>query len=232
MPLVSLISSIFGCFFIMSATPFDTDLISFATTIIIISIIISLAVIFNANYTKKMAIISLIICAISLNTRNELNSTRNSSSSNLTTVPNTSSSTNSYTSDSSTTSLLSTTKEDRSTYVAKCTTIDYQSLARNPNLYKGNNYTFTGKVIQVVENYNNVTLRVNVTPKSYEYSGSTYYDDTVLVDYKYSDSYESRILEDDMITLYGKFMGTQSYQSVLGGYITIPYLSAMYIDIR
>lgn len=123
-------------------------------------------------------------------------------------------------------------KEDRSTYIAKCSTISYDSLARNPNQYKGNNYTFTGKVIQVMENNNEITLRVNVTPKRYEYINETFYEDTILVNYKYSSSYESKILEDDIITIYGKSMGTYTYEAILGNSVTIPMINAMYIDVR
>lgn len=126
------------------------------------------------------------------------------------------------------------TKEDRSTYIAKCTTIDYDSLARNPNQYKDNYYTFTGEVIQAMNesNSNETVLRVNVTPKKYTYSNETYYEDTILVYYKYSSSAESRILEDDIITIYGQSMGTYTYESVLGSSITVPSVAAMYIDIK
>ena len=124
------------------------------------------------------------------------------------------------------------TKEDRSTYIAKCKTIDYTSLARNPNQYKGQDFVFTGEVIQVMENNNELTLRVNVTPKKYEYSNETYYEDTILVAYEYSSSYESKILEDDIITIYGKSAGTYTYESVMGSPVTLPAISAMYIDIK
>lgn len=131
-----------------------------------------------------------------------------------------------------TSSKLTTFKESKSTYTAKCSRIDYKSLARNPSMYKGKDYTFTGEVIQVIENKNDLLLRVNVTAKRYEYLNETYYEDTILVKYKYSSSSESRILEDDIITLYGKSMGTYTYESVLGSPITVPYIDAMYIDIK
>ena len=83
-----------------------------------------------------------------------------------------------------------------------------------------------------MEDKNNLLLRVNVTAKRYEYLNETYYEDTILVKYKYSSSSESRILEDDIITLYGKSMGTYTYESVLGSPITVPYIDAMYIDIK
>lgn len=125
-------------------------------------------------------------------------------------------------------------KEDRSTYIARCSTINYESLARNPLQYKGNYYTFTGEVIQVTNgsNSNETILRVNVTPKRYEYSNETYYDDTILVCYEYSNSYESKILEDDIITLYGQSVGTYTYEAIMGNSVTIPAIYAMYIDIN
>ncbi len=124
-------------------------------------------------------------------------------------------------------------KESRASYIPKCTTIDYKSLARNPNSYIGRNYTFTGEVIQVLNGPNNkIDLRVNVTPKRYEYLNETYYEDTMYVTYQYSSSTESRILEDDIITLYGSFAGIYSYESVMGAQISIPLINALYIDIR
>ena len=139
---------------------------------------------------------------------------------------------NNSTTENNSSSKFTTFKESKSTYTAKSSKIDYKSLARNPNMYKGKDYTFTGEVIQVMEDKNNLLLRVNVTAKRYEYLNETYYEDTILVKYKYSSSSESRILEDDIITLYGKSMGTYTYESVLGSPITVPYIDAMYIDIK
>ena len=99
-------------------------------------------------------------------------------------------------------------------------------------MYKGKDYTFTGEVIQVVEEGKSVTLRVNVTPKKYEYSKETYYEDTILVYYEYSSDYESKILEDDIVKIYGKSGGSYTYESVMGGAITVPMINAMYIDIQ
>lgn len=124
------------------------------------------------------------------------------------------------------------TKEDRSTYIAKCTKIDYESLARNPNLYIGQNFVLTGEVIQVMEDNNELTLRVNITENRYEYSNEVYYSDTILVGYTYSNNMESRVLEGDIITLYGEYLGTYTYESVVGASITVPSVYAMYIDIN
>lgn len=43
---------------------------------------------------------------------------------------------------------------------------------------------------------------------------------------------ESRLLEDDIVTLYGKNMGTVSYVSVLGSTVTLPCVYAEYIELN
>ena len=146
---------------------------------------------------------------------------------------NNSRSSNNSSNSSSTKTVTLKNREDRSTYIPKCRTIDYKTLARNPEQYKGNNYTFTGQVIQVMEGYNyTVELRVNITPKRYSYSSETYYEDTIYVTYQYSSSTESKILEDDIITIYGVSEGIYTYISVMGSQVSLPKINAMYIDIK
>lgn len=123
-------------------------------------------------------------------------------------------------------------KEPRSTYISKCDTIDYTSLARNPSLYIGKDFKFTGEVIQVINEYNDVYLRVNITAESYPFLSETYYKDTIIVHYQYSNSYESKILENDIIAIYGKSLGTITYESIFDISVTAPAIEAMYIDIK
>ena len=54
-----------------------------------------------------------------------------------------------------------------------------------------------------------------------------YYDDVVLVYYTY-DSDESKMLEDDMVTMWGTSGGTYTYESTMGGDITVPMMYAQY----
>lgn len=116
------------------------------------------------------------------------------------------------------------TKED---YIKTCSTYTFKEIARNPNNYKGKRAKFTGEVIQVQEGYNNnVVLRVNVTKGEYGI-----WEDTIWVDYKYANSNENKILEDDIITIYGEIQGQKSYTSILGSQVTLPQISANYIDI-
>lgn len=111
---------------------------------------------------------------------------------------------------------------DPEQYKASCVSYSYDELARNPDSYVGQNIVFRGQVIQVLEDSGAVTMRVNVTEGSYGI-----WDDTVMAYYEYSEG-ESRILEDDIITMYGSFGGLYTYESVLGASITVPL---MYVEV-
>lgn len=112
-------------------------------------------------------------------------------------------------------------------YKAQCVSVSYTDVARNPNNYTGKKAMFRGKVIQVQEIGKSVTLRIDVTQGNYGL-----WEDTVYVDYIRKSDDESRILEEDIVTLYGEIMGIKSYTSVLGNQISIPHLKAEYITIN
>lgn len=105
-------------------------------------------------------------------------------------------------------------------YIASCSPIDYDAVAREPDKAKGMHVSFTGAVIQVMESGYHVTLRVALDED---------YDQVVYVDYTREEG-ESRILEDDVITGYGDCKGVTSYTSVLGGTITIPSVAMFYYE--
>lgn len=111
-------------------------------------------------------------------------------------------------------------------YKATCKSVSYDSLARDPEKYKGKLVKFYGRVVQVQESdsilYYSV-YRINVGNDGYGY-----YDDTVYVTYDSSKS-SSRILEDDMVTFYGEYKGLTTYETVMGASITIPHVHAEYI---
>jgi uncharacterized membrane protein len=117
--------------------------------------------------------------------------------------------------------------ESMEEYKSSAKHIQYIELARNPDNYKTKRVVYTGKVIQTLELGigNNVVLLVNVTKGEYGL-----WDDTVYVNYRRSDG-ESRILENDIITLWGTVKGLKTYKSVLGAKITIPEIDAKYITI-
>lgn len=97
------------------------------------------------------------------------------------------------------------------------TGITYDQLARTPDDYEGKLVKFNGKVVQVINGDDEIQIRLAVN--------SNY--DTILYCGYDPDIVSSRILEDDIITIYGTSMGLISYQSTMGGTITIP---AVYVD--
>ena len=50
------------------------------------------------------------------------------------------------------------------------------------------------------------------------------------IDYKRKSDMESRVLENDIITVYGIMNGIKTYTSVFGNQISIPYLLAEYVE--
>lgn len=111
-------------------------------------------------------------------------------------------------------------------YKEQCTAYKYKAIARNPNDYEGKLAKFTGQVVQVEETEDGNVLRVDVTKDEYGI-----WNDTIYVEYTPKSNGESRILENDVVTMYGELDGIKSYTTVLGGKVSIPYLKAQYIDI-
>ena len=117
-------------------------------------------------------------------------------------------------------------KKQKTDYKNSCKTYEYKEIARNPEKYKGKQMKFEGEVIQVIEGYfDTVNFRINVTKNEYDF-----WEDTVYGSYTYSDG-ESKILEDDIVKIYGECEGTTSYTSIFGQKITIPKINIKYIEL-
>ncbi len=97
------------------------------------------------------------------------------------------------------------------------TGITYDQLARTPDDYIGEKVKFSGKVVQVMEGDITTQIRFAVNDDF----------DTILYGEYDSSIVESRILEDDYITIMGLSTGLLTYQSTMGGNITIP---SIYIE--
>ena len=118
-------------------------------------------------------------------------------------------------------------KKAKKDYIASCKTYKYKDIARNPDKYYGKRAKFKGEVVQVIEGYLDITLRVDVTKGKYGI-----YTDTMYVVYTPKSSTESRILEDDIITIYGELAGIETYETVMGAKVSIPRIDAEYITIN
>lgn len=138
----------------------------------------------------------------------------------------------SLTESSSVSSNAMTPEQKRQEYIDGCRTIDYATLARNPDKYKGEHFKFTGQVIQVLESSSwfddSTTLRVNVTPEENQFADGGYlWSDTIVCTVTIPKG-EGRILEDDIIDLYGECYGLYTYKAVLGNEISIPRIDIEY----
>lgn len=120
----------------------------------------------------------------------------------------------------------------RSDYIDSCETISFKDLSRNPDKYKGEKFTFTGEVIQVQEPTfgDTVELRMNVTKTTYDYIDTVTYSDTIYATVEIPDGAD-RILEGDIITIYGECDGLYSYTSVLNAKISLPKIDIAYYSI-
>ena len=123
-------------------------------------------------------------------------------------------------------------EEYEAAYKDACEKYGFSEIARAPGQYKGKMAKFTGEVIQVQQEmllgkiY--YVMRVNITKTGNYY---TYYTDTIYVTYT-ADEDDPRILEDDIVTMYGELQGEKTYTTVMGASVTIPSFSAEYIDIK
>ena len=121
-------------------------------------------------------------------------------------------------------------EEIKQAYKDSCSSYTYKEISRNPDNYEGKRAYFRGEVVQVIETelagITFYTLRVDVT------RGAYYWDDTVYVNYTELDPDAGRILEDDIIKMYGTLAGTKTYETVMGASVTIPQFDAEYIEIE
>ncbi|MFA5302979.1 MAG: hypothetical protein WC393_00390 [Candidatus Nanoarchaeia archaeon] len=105
--------------------------------------------------------------------------------------------------------------------------ISYNNLMRYEEDYKNDLLYFRGKIIQVSEIANSIyQLRVNTKLSNYAYMENTYTDDTIYVFY-----HGNRLLEDDIIDIYGIYDGIYSYKAILGNTVSIPSIISVQTDL-
>lgn len=119
-------------------------------------------------------------------------------------------------------------QQEESEFKASCQTYTFEQMARNPENFKGTNVKVVGEVVQALYGTSGVDLRVNITKEG---TYTTYYTDTIYVVY-YPESGEDKILEGDIITIYGTSQGNYTYTSTLGASINLPLIYAKYIELN
>lgn len=122
--------------------------------------------------------------------------------------------------------LVKTDEEIIQLYKEQCKKYEYDDIFRYAEKYDGEFAKFTGKVIQISDYIDYQIFRVNVTPDEYGY-----YDDTIYVTYIPMKG-ATRILEDDIVIIYGILDGLETYTTVLNASITIPKIISNYIEIQ
>ena len=98
----------------------------------------------------------------------------------------------------------------------------YNTIARDSESYKDTKVKFRGKVLQEgsfgIDGLNYIRLAVDSN-----------YDTVLFVTYT-TDQVTGRILEDDILTIYGTVLGDYSYETVMGATITLPWVLSQMID--
>ena len=98
----------------------------------------------------------------------------------------------------------------------------YNTIARDSESYKDTKVKFRGKVLQEgsfgIDGMNYIRFAVDSN-----------YDTVLFVTYT-TDQVTGRILEDDILTIYGTVLGDYSYETVMGATITLPWVLSQMID--
>lgn len=103
----------------------------------------------------------------------------------------------------------------------------YEKLARTPDKYKDKKVTFTGMVVEVIENDGTNILRLSVHKTNGQYDN----DQILYCTYK-SSLLSYRLLEKDIITITGTSKGIITYQSTTGRTIQIPSVKVAKIEMK
>lgn len=121
--------------------------------------------------------------------------------------------------------------------------IDYKGVSRHPEKYDGQLVKFTGIVVQTQETsfveYEGGSLfdkyyilRVASKYEKNKYIDGYSTDDIVYVVVPINKVEGGRILEDDKISIYGRYDGIETYTTVLGASIAIPRVEATRVVIK
>lgn len=111
---------------------------------------------------------------------------------------------------------------------AEYSDFDYNETARGESFMLKKQHIY-GRVIQVMDDKDGgATLRIATIDEN---GTGTMYDGVYMVSVGKSEWKATRLLEDDMVNMYGTNMGLQTYSSTMGGKITVPCLIAKFYEI-
>ena len=97
----------------------------------------------------------------------------------------------------------------------------YNTIARDSESYKDTKVKYRGKVLQEGD--------AGSGTHYIRFAVDSNYDTVMFVTYK-TDLVTGRILDDDILTIYGTVVGDYSYETVMGATVTLPWINADIID--
>ena len=109
-------------------------------------------------------------------------------------------------------------------YEASCNVISFEDLNSNLNKYNGQNFKFTGQIIQINENNGLTDVVLAVTQVNGGWSPS----DLIFVTYNAKTTFNVG----DVINVYGEVSGSYNYISASMGELNIPKITARYIELK
>lgn len=105
----------------------------------------------------------------------------------------------------------------------KATTIPWDDLMRNNEKYVGQIVYYRGKLVQVANNSGN-DYSLRLATKKTQYFG--YSDDIVWINYE-----GTRLLENDIVDVWGTVKGLKSYSALFGNQVTIPEIDSASVEL-
>ena len=106
-----------------------------------------------------------------------------------------------------------------------CGKYKWKDLLRNPESYQDKKAYFFGQVLQKIDS---TRYLIGVTCTKYQYIDGYNCENNIYVTYYGG----TRLIEDDLVYIWGTMNGTYSYVTVRGDEVTIPSLSAKYINLK
>lgn len=105
--------------------------------------------------------------------------------------------------------------------VANNKSITFPMLNKAADRYAGEPYYLKGEVVQALEEGNYTIMRINMTQESYGWT------DTVWVEYP--DITDA--VEDNIVEVYGEILGSHTYDTAIGGQMTLPAIIASEVKV-
>ena len=119
-------------------------------------------------------------------------------------------------------------EEVKTDYKKQCKRYYYSEIARYPDMYKGMDGVVRGQVLQVIEYGNEIDLRVSISQSKY---GGWDTGKFIYVSCDKSATGGIRILEEDIVSVYGKLAGLFTYTTVRDTRVTVPSIDAKIVEL-